>query len=295
MRARAPGKVVLSGAYAVLEGAPAIVAAVDRYAVADTDRAPGFVTPEVRAALGDAPAPFVDASALRSGDRKLGLGSSAAILVATLGALEWNAAPEAALDAVRGRVFPRALAAHRAAQGGGSGIDVAASVYGGVLVAQRDPEGLAVEPTRLPRDVRVTVLAARAPASTPELIARVRAFAARDPGEYARRMGRQRAASERAALAVRAGKGSELVAALREQAKALADLGEAAGAPIVTPEVDALAEAAERVGGAALPAGAGGGDVVLWVTLDSGSRAPAHPELDVLDLTLGAPGLEPLD
>ena len=35
MRARAPGKLVLSGAYAVLEGAPALVAAVDRYAVAD--------------------------------------------------------------------------------------------------------------------------------------------------------------------------------------------------------------------------------------------------------------------
>ena len=33
--ARAPGKVVLSGAYAVLEGAPALVAAVDRYVVAD--------------------------------------------------------------------------------------------------------------------------------------------------------------------------------------------------------------------------------------------------------------------
>ena len=38
MRARAPGKLVLSGAYAVLEGAPALVAAVDRYALADSER-----------------------------------------------------------------------------------------------------------------------------------------------------------------------------------------------------------------------------------------------------------------
>ena len=40
MIAKAPGKLVVSGAYSVLEGAPAIVVAVDRYAVADTSRAP---------------------------------------------------------------------------------------------------------------------------------------------------------------------------------------------------------------------------------------------------------------
>jgi len=34
VRIIAPGKLVLTGAYAVLEGAPAIVVAVDRYAVA---------------------------------------------------------------------------------------------------------------------------------------------------------------------------------------------------------------------------------------------------------------------
>ena len=43
MRARAPGKLVLSGAYSVLEGAPALVAAVDRYALADDAREPELV------------------------------------------------------------------------------------------------------------------------------------------------------------------------------------------------------------------------------------------------------------
>jgi phosphomevalonate kinase len=51
MIARAPGKLVLSGAYAVLEGAPALVAAIDRYAVADASRPTLRVTPEVREAL----------------------------------------------------------------------------------------------------------------------------------------------------------------------------------------------------------------------------------------------------
>ena len=63
MRARAPGKLVLSGAYAVLYGAPAIVTAVSRYAIADTGRAAEFVTPEVRAAIGDRCAPWFDANA----------------------------------------------------------------------------------------------------------------------------------------------------------------------------------------------------------------------------------------
>ena len=78
MIARAPGKLVLSGAYVVLDGAPAIVAAVDRYAVADTSRAPDFVSDELRAAFGSEQPPHVDVSALRADGRKLGLGSSAA-------------------------------------------------------------------------------------------------------------------------------------------------------------------------------------------------------------------------
>jgi len=42
--ARAPGKLVLSGAYAVLSGAPALVVAVDRYVVADSARPAAFLT-----------------------------------------------------------------------------------------------------------------------------------------------------------------------------------------------------------------------------------------------------------
>ncbi len=53
MKARAPGKIVLSGAYSVLEGAVALVAAVDRYAWADTERQPALVTAEVRQAMDD--------------------------------------------------------------------------------------------------------------------------------------------------------------------------------------------------------------------------------------------------
>jgi phosphomevalonate kinase len=292
MRARAPGKVVLSGAYAVLEGAPAIVAAVDRYVLADAAREASFVTPEQRAALGDErPAPWFDASALRAGQRKLGLGSSAAILVASLGALALVTEPQLTPKQLATRVFLPALRAHRAAQGGGSGIDVAASAYGGVLIARREGEGLRLSPARLPAGLRVLVLSAQQPASTPELIARVGDLGAQAPALYTQLMARQAQASERAARAVRLGDADSFLHALRQQGDALAALGEAAGAPIVTEEVAALMSQAARVGAAALPAGAGGGDVALWVS----PRSVADPRLDgalsALDLGFAPEGV----
>lgn len=289
--AAAPGKVVLSGAYAVLDGAPAIVAAADRYVLADASRPAELLTPEVSAALGaGAPAPWFDASALRASGRKLGLGSSAAIVVASLGALELALGAELAEHEVRTRVFERALLAHRTAQGGGSGIDVAASTFGGVLVAQQAASGLALRAAELPAGVRIRVLSSDTPASTPSLIAAVAALRTRDAALHRRLLGAQAEASERAAAAVIAGEAEGFVMALAAQGRALSALGAAAGVPIVTPSVERLIEAAERVGAAALPAGAGGGDISLWVT----AGAAALPELDgltPLDLKLGARGL----
>lgn len=292
MRARAPGKLVISGAYAVLDGAPALVAAVDRYAVADTARPPEFVSEEVRAALGERPAPFVDASALRAGDRKLGLGSSAAILVASLAALELETAPELEGRALAERVLDRALRAHAEAQGGGSGIDVAASAYGGVLLARRTRDGLELAARALPSRLAVSVFAAGQAASTRELVARVRALKSAEPSSYARLLGAQAEAAAAAALALERDDAGDFVRALSAQARALAALGDAAQAPIVTPELRALAEEGERSGAAVLPAGAGGGDVALWVSAEPSRSPPDHfPGFERLRLSLGASGV----
>ena len=71
MRAAAPDKLLLTGAYAVLEGAPAIVVAVDRYAIADTSREQ-VASIEVREALRNDAGPFVDATPLHDGASKIG-------------------------------------------------------------------------------------------------------------------------------------------------------------------------------------------------------------------------------
>ncbi len=157
---RAPGKVLLFGEYAVLDGAPnaALVAAVARGVTCEYvpggDRvvfeAPGLVPPPVS---GDTRLRFVEAAAeaapVRPAGRyiidsaelfttdvtgatvKLGLGSSAAVTVAVVAALCVAAGGD--LDIERDTLFGLALAAHRRASGGGSGADIAAITYGGVV------------------------------------------------------------------------------------------------------------------------------------------------------------------
>ncbi len=299
MIARAPGKLVLSGAYAVLEGAPCLVAAVDRYAVADAARPAPFVPDEVRAAIdaGAIPrAPWFDATALRDhapdgSSRKLGLGSSAAILAASLGAVLGDRVPEE--HALRAAVFPVALAAHRKAQGGGSGVDVAASVFGGVLLANVAPTGnLTVAQHLLPAGTVVEVFASPVAAVTRELLARVRSLAALSPARHRACLD---AAAAGARAAVEARSIAALVLAISAQTDALASLGEAAGAPIVTEEVSALRAPATAEGGTFAPSGAGGGDIAIFVgraASSAGFRAAAMARgLTRIEMKVGAPGL----
>jgi len=59
---------------------------------------------------------------------------------------------------------------------------------------------------------------------------------------------------------------------------ALARLGDAAGAPIVTPLDERVAEVARRHGGAAKPSGAGGGELAVVFALGEEALAAALAE-----------------
>ena len=295
MRARAPGKVVLSGAYAVLEGAPAIVAAVDRYVLADSARAPDFVAPEVVAALGEgAVPPWFDASELRAEGRKLGLGSSAAIVVASLAAR--HADKQGPLDdrALRDAVLDQALSAHRSAQGGGSGIDVASSAWGGFIVARRVGGRLHVRGLdALP--LHIEVWACATSASTSEFLSRVAALARARPDEHRRLMNRLGDASIRAETAAERQEAQPLLDALSSQRDDLDHLGQAAEIPIFTDEVRAVAALARKEGAVVMPAGAGGGDIATYFgdapPSDALLKAARSLGLSPLGLTLGARGV----
>ncbi len=107
----------------------------------------------------------------------MGLGSSAAVTVAILAALQIVAGrspdPVALLDEARRLV--------RQAQGGvGSGADVAASVYGGLCLYRMSDAC----PERLPRLPPLTVVYAGYKTPTPEVIRRVEAWRKNNPAFY---------------------------------------------------------------------------------------------------------------
>ena len=135
----APGKIVLLGEYAVLDGAPAIVAAVNRGVRCTVSPHPSrldidavnhrFVGPAL-AAWSDKPGHYrFEPHNPTETASKVGLGSSAAATVAAaLAGSSWNNHP-----LYGDTLFKTAFGIHREVQGSGSGIDVAASVYGGML------------------------------------------------------------------------------------------------------------------------------------------------------------------
>ncbi len=265
MRVFAPGKMLITGAYAVLEGAPALVASVSRGAVA-FDGETGPSTPEVLAALGEAPAPRVDAGALFEQGRKLGLGASGAILVATLGLVRRRRGQDLASPSVREEIFAEARRAHAEAQQGGSGVDVAASVHGGVLrYTLRGGSGGSADiaPARLPSGVSFTVYSSRTSARTPVLRAAVDALRQREPRLHTRLFSTLTRASVEAVRGAESDDPESFLAAVQAFGRALFELGRAADAPIVPGELRPLAAEAERSGAAFLPSGAGGGDVAL--------------------------------
>ncbi len=117
---------------------------------------------------------------IRSGmSHQMGMGTSAAVTVATLAALEGAQGQALAPD----RLLPCGVQVIRKAQGGvGSGADVAASVHGGCLryYAQSG------EAVALPTEPKLTVLYSGSKTPTPEVIALVEENRNNQPEVFAR-------------------------------------------------------------------------------------------------------------
>jgi phosphomevalonate kinase len=291
---RAPGKALLCGEYAVLHGAPAVAVAVDRCAVANVGH--GQASPFLAAARahaaralgGEVPEICVDTRELYNAEAKLGLGSSAAVTVAAVG-LAWHAAGRSLAD--RQALFAVADAAHGEAQGTrGSGVDVACAVWGGTVRFCRRSGGVDVRPVDLPDGVQLTFVYTGRSASTAEMIGRVKALAEAEPALHDAQIGRLRSLAHAFDSAVTANDAAALIRVADDYGAAMAALGEAAGSPIVTPELAALAALARRHGGAAKPSGAGGGDLGVAFTVGTEATRALHDDLGATNLMLLAMG-----
>ncbi|WP_108471256.1 mevalonate kinase family protein [Rhodanobacter thiooxydans] len=324
--ATAPGKLVIAGEYAVLEGAPALVLAIDRRAhvtLEDTggsdyeitapglgidaahgrlDAAGRIAWPALDAAasaplrlvgailetLGaeDRPPPFrasLDTRAFHAnsdGRRKLGLGSSAALTVALASAIR-------ALGRRGAPSLDMLLAAHRRAQGGhGSGLDVAASLTGGLLLYRLHDGQPRIAPATWPHGLEWCCVWSGRPASTGHFLQRLAAWRARAPTRHATAM---RELGDCAAVAAGAASADALLEAVAACAQALDRLGAASGLDIFSPEHRALAALAARLGVAYKTCGAGGGDIGIALATDAARlqafrRAASAAGFPVLDL-----------
>ncbi len=284
----APGKVLLLGEYAVLEGAVALVSSVSRRVFVGTSNlsAAHNLAPEVREAhilarsaygLPDLAWPELDVASLYSGDQKLGLGSSAAAAVAAAGRSAQAAGANLADADVKERLFDLAFAAHRAVAPQGSGADVAASAFGGTLRVRRTLPSesavtesphtatarLEVEALAWPTDLGVGVVWTGTPVRTSSMVEALSRYASAEHAAYAALMANLKELAWQGAQSFYAGQSAGVIEAVRGYGEGLRALGQAAQLPIYTERLNALARAAAELGLVAKPSGAGGGDVAV--------------------------------
>lgn len=278
--ASAPGKVVLSGEYAVLDGAPAVCMAVDRRATVrvrhagdafNTVSAPGYSEVQGRFRSrrgsiewlqGEAEFKLVDIAWRTLGHtdkgglsikldsrafydaasgQKLGLGSSAALTVALVAALTQSTS-----------VQDSATRVHRLLQRGvGSGVDVATSVTGGLI--KYSMQGARTSPLRWPDGLAFRIVWTGVSASTGSKLDRLQGT-----GNGRTRKSLTIAAKNMAAAWQSA---SSALRQLPAYIEALRDFSEAHDLGIFDAGHDKLVADATSAGLLYKPCGAGGGDV----------------------------------
>ena len=331
--ASAPGKLVLLGEYAVLEGAPALVLAVNRRVhvslSSSSSDAWEIVSPTLQREarlqfvrdeanwIGAAPTELGWIAALlgefpqaerlppcrieldsetfyleHAGSRvKLGLGSSAALTAALLGALHAYASlPPPTLD--------QGIRVHRAIQGGhGSGIDVAASLTGGLSRFRLEGDSARVLPMALPPGLHWCCVYSGRPASTGAMLSKIAAWRERAPLEFTQRMHELATLSSRGIDAVTSNDAAAFLAVLHDYARALVRLGEAANADIASREHRALGALAASCGCTYKSCGAGGGDAGVTFAVEDKrlrefSTRAARAGFHVIGLEADPEGLE---
>lgn len=207
---------------------------------------------------------------------KYGLGSSAAVVTAVIKAIlqkhDIACAPKL--------LFKLAAIAHVETQGSGSGADVAASAFGGMLaytsfqvewlkgahdnatslteLVEHDWPYFSVKSIELPTDIHMLIGWTGSPASTKQFLNKIELLKEQDV--YQQFIDQSAKAVDSIIEGIEASDSKQILAGIASNRQALAELGKQAEADIETTGLKLLCDIAEQHGGAGKPSGAGGGD-----------------------------------
>lgn len=227
---------------------------------------------------------------------KLGLGSSAAMTVALITAFSAESSASNRFEGESG-ALQTLIDLHRQCQGGrGSGIDVAASLHGGVLRFQIDERSRAsAEPMALPPDLHLRTFWTGASASTGVFLETLERRLAEDPAEVGDALDVLDRWSREGVGALAGGKTASFLAAVDGFWRGLEDLGRTIRMPIVSEPHLRLRQLACEFGVSYKPSGAGGGDLGVGISteqdsLDRMCRAAREAGFQVLDLAVDPRG-----
>jgi len=244
-------------------------------------------------------------SSRTEGRTKAGWGSSAAVVVAVssavlafhtrLGAHTSGVGLGADLGGAE-QVFRVALAAHRAAQDGlGSGIDVAASVFGGLVQFQAGTPLPRVVPLTWPAGVGIVVAHTGQVSNTRSRLEVLERRRAEDPAWFLDFVHRSAHATRTVVQALREQHLTRLLGALQQHDRLLHSFGAWLELPMDTPSMAAFRKLENRFG-VLKPSGAGGGDCALLFLRSPHLRVDAEKALrdcglEPLPVRLFAPGV----
>lgn len=299
VKASAPGTIMLLGEHAVLHGRRALVAAVDRRITVtagertdrvlhiqsalgeyrgELDRLPDaapfrFVLAAVRARAGRLPC-GLDLTIESTFSDQVGLGSSAAVTVAATVALEALAGAPPTPVALHQDCLETILSV----QGAGSGSDLAAAIFGGVVEYRLQPRWIRPLPGRPP----ILLMYCGFKTPTPEVIRIVEAHRAADPARIDQVFDRMDKSTSQAAEAVVRGDWIECGRIFNENHCLMQALGVSNRE---LDEIQALLASLPGVYGAKI-SGSGLGDCVLALG-SADLRAPPYPVIPASISTQG--------
>ncbi|MCF7802901.1 MAG: hypothetical protein K9N46_07465 [Candidatus Marinimicrobia bacterium] len=308
-----PGKMILLGEYAVLDGAPALVTAVDKYAKVSIQEAEnghwsvsaptlhisrvGFSTDAGRISFeagidsehriqlqffkkavetsfadleGTLPPANIrlDTDDFYANDgRKYGFGGSAALTVALVSALAVYSGAKPLPS--ENSLFSRAYRSHSEAQGKfGSGIDIATSIYGGIIEYTRAEPANKTAPISmdLPENFYILPVWTGKSASTSRILKRLENYRVERAKDYRRIFKNLNAISRDGCRAFHHQDIQRFFTDVDKFYHSMERLGELIDIPVVSAEHKAIYHLVRDTGGYYKPSGAGNGDIGIAFT-----------------------------